>query len=61
MDKSFSIDEFCADEGISRAFFYKLDAQGKAPDTYRVGKLRRMTREAREAWRAARQAESIAA
>ena len=61
MDKSFSIDEFCADEGISRSFFYKLDAQNKAPETYLVGRLRRMTREAREAWRAARKAESVAA
>lgn len=61
MDKVFSIDEFCADEGISRSMFYKLQSQGKAPETYHVGKLRRMTREAREAWRASRQAESIAA
>jgi hypothetical protein len=61
MDKSFSIDEFCSDEGLSRSFFYKLDAQGKAPETYKVGKLRRMTLEARKAWRAARQAESVAA
>jgi lipopolysaccharide/colanic/teichoic acid biosynthesis glycosyltransferase len=61
MDKTFSIAEFCADEGLSLSFFYKLDRLGKAPATFKVGKLRRMTREAREAWRADRQAESIAA
>jgi hypothetical protein len=28
MDKTFSIAEFCADEGLSLSFFYKLDRLG---------------------------------
>jgi hypothetical protein len=40
MDKTFSIAEFCADEGLSLSFFYKLDRLGKAPATFKVGKLR---------------------
>lgn len=56
MDETFTIDEFCAAEKISRAFFYKLDAQGNAPKTYNVGRNRRISRAAYDAWRAAREA-----
>jgi predicted DNA-binding transcriptional regulator AlpA len=56
MDESFTIDEFCAAEKISRSFFYKLDAQGGAPKTYPVGRNRRISRASYEAWRAAREA-----
>jgi excisionase family DNA binding protein len=56
MDESFTIDEFCANEKISRSFFYKLDAQGNAPKTYPLGRTRRISRAAHEAWRAAREA-----
>jgi predicted DNA-binding transcriptional regulator AlpA len=55
MDESFTIKEFCAAEKISRSFFYKLDAQGKAPRTYKIGSNRRISREARIAWRAERE------
>lgn len=58
MDESFTIKEFCAAEKISRAFFYKLQARGKAPRTYLVGVNRRISREAYIAWRNARQAEA---
>jgi predicted DNA-binding transcriptional regulator AlpA len=53
---SYTIDEFCAAEKISRSFFYKLDAQGNAPKTYSVGRNRRISRASYEAWRAAREA-----
>ncbi|MGA7072545.1 transcriptional regulator [Bradyrhizobium sp.] len=56
MDESFTIDEFCANEKISRSFFYKLDAQGKAPKTYPVGRGRRIGLDAYKAWRNAREA-----
>jgi hypothetical protein len=56
MDESFTIDEFCANEKISRSFFYKLDAQGKAPKTYPVGRARRIAADAYRAWRNAREA-----
>ncbi|UPK15045.1 transcriptional regulator [Bradyrhizobium sp. 155] len=58
MDESFTINEFCAAEKISRAFFYKLQGQGKAPRTYPVGSNRRISREAYVAWRTAREAEA---
>lgn len=55
MDESFTINEFCAAEKISRSFFYKLESQGKAPRTYPVGSARRISREAYSAWRSARE------
>jgi excisionase family DNA binding protein len=58
MDESFTIKEFCAAEKISRAFFYKLQSQGKAPHTYPIGSNRRISREAYLAWRSARQNEA---
>jgi predicted DNA-binding transcriptional regulator AlpA len=58
MDESFTINEFCAVEKISRSFFYKLATQGKAPRTYSLGSTRRISGEARKEWRAAREAES---
>jgi predicted DNA-binding transcriptional regulator AlpA len=56
MDESFTIDEFCANEKISRSFFYKLEAQGEAPKTYPVGRTRRIGPDAYKAWRTAREA-----
>ena len=56
MDESFTINEFCAAEKISRSFFYKLDSQGKAPRTFDVGNTRRISRDAYVAWRAEREA-----
>jgi hypothetical protein len=56
MDESFTIDEFCAVEKISRSFFYKLDGQGNAPKTYNVGRNRRISRASYESWRAQREA-----
>jgi hypothetical protein len=32
-DQSFTINEFCAVEKLSRSMFYKLAGQGKAPRT----------------------------
>lgn len=58
MDESFTIQEFCAAEKISRAFFYKLQKAGNAPLTYPLGSNRRISREAYLAWRAARQNEA---
>jgi hypothetical protein len=56
MDESFTIDEFCAKEKISRSFFYKLEAQGAAPKTYPLGRTRRISPDAHKAWRTAREA-----
>ena len=45
-----SIIEFCESYGISRASFYNLDAQGKAPATINVGRRRLITDSAAQAW-----------
>jgi predicted DNA-binding transcriptional regulator AlpA len=57
-DGSFSIDAWCRHRGLSRAMFYELDQQGKAPRTYYVGTRRFISSEADAAWLRAREAES---
>jgi hypothetical protein len=58
MDESFTVKEFCAAEKISRAFFYKLQKRGEAPQTYLVGSNRRISRESHLTWRSARENEA---
>jgi predicted DNA-binding transcriptional regulator AlpA len=50
---SFSIEAWCGIHGFSRAFFYKLNAQGKAPRTFRVGATTRISEAANNEWLAA--------
>ena len=49
-EASYTIDEFCEAERISRAFLYKLWAKGKGPRFYYVGTVRRISPEARLEW-----------
>jgi predicted DNA-binding transcriptional regulator AlpA len=56
--KSYSIDQWCALHSLSRPYFYKLVNQGKAPESFKVGRISRITEEANLAWIAARKAES---
>jgi hypothetical protein len=56
-----TIDRWAESHELSRAFFYVLEKQGKAPRTYNVGKCRRISDEADLEWVRAREAESIAA
>jgi predicted DNA-binding transcriptional regulator AlpA len=50
--KAFSIEEFCAMHGISRANYYNLRNEGKAPEEMQVGPRRVLISiEAAEAWR----------
>ena len=49
-EASYTIDEFCQAERISRAFVYKLWAQGKGPRFYYVGTVRRISHEGRLEW-----------
>jgi predicted DNA-binding transcriptional regulator AlpA len=51
----YSIDEFCSSHGISRAMFYKLRADGKAPRTMSVGSRTLISYEAAADWRRARE------
>ena len=48
---TFSIQEFCIAHSISRAMFYVLLNEGKAPITMKVGKRRLISIEAAELWR----------
>lgn len=45
-----SIPDFCQENKISRAFFYKLQAQGKAPKVTKLGSRSLITPNARHAW-----------
>jgi hypothetical protein len=51
--KAFTIDEFCERHGISRAFFYKLKNQGKAPRVTEIDAKRLIMEESETAWREA--------
>lgn len=58
---SLTIDEFCAAQKISRAYFYLLLKRGTAPRAYKLGKTTRISEEAVREWIAAREAEAVAA
>jgi hypothetical protein len=60
-DQSDTIEEFCLSEKISRAFFYILEEQNRAPDTMDLANgARRITPEAKQRWRREREAETAA-
>ena len=47
----YSVDEFCSAHAISRAMFYKLRADGRAPRTMSVGTRTLISYEAAADWR----------
>jgi predicted DNA-binding transcriptional regulator AlpA len=47
----FSVPDFCRSHGISRALFYKLHAQGKAPPICKIGSRSLISAEDAAAWR----------
>jgi hypothetical protein len=49
-DQSYTVNEFCADEKISRAHLYILWKRGEGPKYYLVGSRRRITEAARKEW-----------
>jgi predicted DNA-binding transcriptional regulator AlpA len=51
MPVMFSVPDFCEAHGISKAFFYKLHKQGKAPPICKVGARSLITAEAAAEWR----------
>jgi predicted DNA-binding transcriptional regulator AlpA len=55
---AFGIPEFCRRHGFSQSFFFKLQANGQAPRTMKVGARRMISKEAAEAWRREREAAS---
>jgi phage terminase small subunit len=54
---AFSVEDFCKAHGISRAMYYVLKKQGKAPRSFRVGNKPLISTEAAAEWR--RQMESM--
>ena len=56
---SYSVDEFCTAERISRVALYAFWKQGKGPRYYMNGKCRRITHRARLKWQRQREAETI--
>lgn len=56
---SVTIQEFCDSQRISRAYFYILAREGKAPRSYKLGKTTRISEDAVREWIAAREAESM--
>ena len=47
---SFSVEEWCRHRKLSRATFYELAQEGKAPKSYRVGCRRYISAEGDAAW-----------
>lgn len=56
-EPSYSVDEFCAAERISRVKLYEFWNSGKGPRFYMNGRCRRITHQARRDWQRAREAE----
>ena len=54
---SYTVEEFCGVERISRSMLYKLWSEGKGPRFYMVGTVRRISQEARIKWQ--RQLEAV--
>jgi hypothetical protein len=57
LDPSYTVDEFCDAERISRSMLYKLWSQGKGPRFFMVGTVRRITEQARREWQQRLEAE----
>ncbi|RKE73445.1 hypothetical protein DFP91_1332 [Pseudorhodoplanes sinuspersici] len=53
--KSQSIEEWCKAHGLSRSFFYALQARGEAPRAFKVGRCVRISAQANEEWVRARE------
>lgn len=49
--QSYSVDEFCTLNDISRALFYNLTKEGKAPRLMKVGRRTLISTEAAADWR----------
>jgi hypothetical protein len=59
-DPSYTLEEFCAAERMSRSMLYKAWTEGWGPDFYWVGATRRITHRARLEWKRQREVEAAA-
>ena len=57
-ERTFTVDEFCLSERISRVSLYAMWKQGKGPRFYMNGRCRRITHQARLEWQHQREAEA---
>ena len=57
-NQSYTVDEFCKAECMSRSMVYKLWSQGKGPRWFQVGNRRHISHEARTEWRRRLEAEA---
>ena len=57
--QSYTVDEFCTAERLSRSMVYKLWSQGQGPRFYMVGSVRRISAEARLEWQRSMEATSF--
>jgi hypothetical protein len=58
-EPSYSVDEFCKAERISRVALYAFWKRGKGPRYYMNGRCRRITHQARQTWQRQREAETM--
>lgn len=56
--QSYTIEQFCQRQNISRAYFYILANEGKAPRSFKLGRTTRISEAAVAEWIAAREAET---
>jgi hypothetical protein len=59
-DPSYTVDQFCAAQRMSRSMLYKAWAGGWGPDYYWIGVTRRITHRARLEWHGQREAAAAA-
>jgi hypothetical protein len=59
-EPSYTIDEFCQAERVSRVSLYEMWKLGKGPRYYYNGRCRRITHRARLDWQTAKEAEACA-
>ena len=59
-NQAYSVAEFCRQHSISRALFYKLRKEDKAPQTMRVGRRTLVSQESASLWRKAMEVQSNA-
>lgn len=59
-DRSYTPDEFCEAERMSRSKLYQMWSHGKGPRWFQIGNRRRISHEARIEWRRKLEAEADA-
>jgi hypothetical protein len=59
-DPSYTVNEFCTAERLSRGMIYKLWDQGKGPRYFYIGNSRRISHQSRIEWRERLEVEAAA-